>query len=370
MGARIVEILLVAGARPNFMKVAPLMRALVAYRGRVEAQLVHTGQHYDESMSQVFLDELGIPPPAVHLGATPGTHGEQTAFILAAFERTLLVRSAPPAGVVVVGDVNSTLACTLAAVKVGVPVAHVEAGLRSRDRSMPEEINRILTDAVADLLFVSEPDGETNLRAEGIDADRIHYVGNVMIDSLVAHLPAAREQAHKWASPRGPHVLVTLHRPANVDDPQRLADLVDLLIDMSGKVDVVFPAHPRTRRRLEESGCLARLEAAAGIRLLNPVGYRTLLGLLVTSAAVLTDSGGLQEESTFLGVPCLTLRRSTERPATVRLGTNTVVDGPLMMVPKLLEDIRLGRYKRGAMIRGWDGHAAERIAAILVGAWA
>jgi UDP-N-acetylglucosamine 2-epimerase (non-hydrolysing) len=349
------------------MKVAPVLRAMSASAGPLRARLVHTGQHYDEGMSAVFFRDLGIGEPDVHLGVGSGTHGQQTARILAAYEEHLLAASARPAAVVVVGDVNSTMACTLAAVKLGIPVAHVEAGLRSFDRSMPEEVNRVVTDALADLLLVSEPAGEENLRREGIPEGRIRYVGNVMIDTLVRELPAARALGvpARLGLPASGFVYVTLHRPSNVDDPARLARVVEMLRGLGSRLPVVFPAHPRTRERLRAAGLEASLSAAPGVRLLEPLGYRESLGLMAASRLVLTDSGGVQEETSHLGVPCLTLRPSTERPVTCFLGTNTVVGEEVERVEPLVDDVLSGRCRQPRPIPGWDGHAAERVVAAL-----
>jgi UDP-N-acetylglucosamine 2-epimerase (non-hydrolysing) len=363
----------VAGARPNFVKIAPILRAL-AVRAPVDIprELVHTGQHYDAAMSDVFFEQLGIPAPDVHLDVGPGTHGAQTARVLAAFEEHLLVREPAPRGVVVVGDVNSTLACALAAVKLGIPVAHVEAGLRSFDRSMPEEINRLMTDAVADLLLTSEPSGEVNLKREGIPGERIRFVGNVMIDTLVNELPAARAlgmPASRGLRPGG-YALVTLHRPSNVDTEDRLSRLAGFLERMSRRIATVFPAHPRTRASLQRFGLLDRLGGGEGLSLLEPLGYRQNLGLMADARLVVTDSGGMQEETTFLGVPCLTLRPSTERPVTVTQGTNTIVGDSLERAEALVGEILDGRYKKGGAVAGWDGKAAERTADALVEAWA
>jgi UDP-N-acetylglucosamine 2-epimerase (non-hydrolysing) len=356
---------LVAGARPNFMKVAPVLRAMGASGGRLAPRLVHTGQHYDEGMSGIFFRDLGIREPDLHLGVGSGTHGQQTARILAAYEEHLL--RTPPAAVVVVGDVNSTLACTLAAAKLGIPVAHVEAGLRSFDRSMPEEINRVVTDALADLLLVSEPAGEENLRREGVADGRIRYVGNVMIDTLVRELPAARALGvpASLGLPASGYAYVTLHRPSNVDDPGRLGRGVEMLRGLGGRLPVVFPVHPRTRERLREAGLEGALSGAPGVRALDPLGYRESLGLMAGARLVLTDSGGVQEETTHLGVPCLTLRPNTERPVTVSLGTNTVVGEEIERVLPLVEEVLAGRGRKGRPIPGWDGHAAERVAAAL-----
>jgi UDP-N-acetylglucosamine 2-epimerase (non-hydrolysing) len=331
------------------------------------ARLVHTGQHYDEGMSAVFFRDLGIREPDVHLGVGSGTHGQQTARILAAYEEHLLASSPRPAAVVVVGDVNSTMACSLAAVKLGIPVAHVEAGLRSFDRTMPEEINRLVTDTLGDLLLVSEPAGEENLRREGIADGRIRYVGNVMIDTLVHELPAALALgvAQGLGLPASGYAYVTLHRPANVDDPGRLARLVAMLRSLGQRLPVVFPVHPRTRERLRAAGLEATLSGAPDVRALDPVGYRESLALMAGARLVLTDSGGVQEETTHLGVPCLTLRPNTERPVTVSLGTNTVVGEDIERVLPLADEVLSGAYKKSQPIRGWDGRAAERVVAAL-----
>ena len=364
-------VVLVAGARPNFMKVAPILRAWSAGAPGLRPVLVHTGQHYDAAMSDVFFEELGIPAPEVHLAVGAGSHGAQTARILEAFEAYLQGLAAPPRGVVVVGDVNSTMACTLAATKLGVPVAHVEAGLRSFDRAMPEEINRLVTDAVADLLLTSEPAGAVNLAREGVDPARVVFVGNVMIDSLVQQLDAARALAMpaRLGLTPGRYALVTLHRPSNVDEPARLAALVDFLRTAAQTTPVVFPLHPRTRGRLEATGLYKRLDEAPGVTLLGPLSYRENLGLMAGARLVLTDSGGIQEESSYPGVPCLTLRRNTERPVTVTQGTNTLVGDDLDAARRGLNDVEAGRYKAGQTIEGWDGHAAVRVVAALNERW-
>jgi UDP-N-acetylglucosamine 2-epimerase (non-hydrolysing) len=365
---RVVE--LVAGARPNFMKIAPILRELSARPGPLLPRVVHTGQHYDASMSDVFFSELGIPKPDVYLGVGSGNHGAQTARILAAYEEHLLSLNPRPVGVVVVGDVNSTMACTLAAVKLGIPVAHVEAGLRSFDRTMPEEINRIVTDALADLLLVSEPSGQTNLLREGISAEKIKLVGNVMIDTLVSELAAARKlETPTQLGCDKPYAFVTLHRPSNVDDADRLAEIVGLLERLGTLLGVVFPVHPRTRGRLEEFGLSARLESAPRVRLFGPLGYRESLGLMAEASVVITDSGGIQEETAWLRVPCLTVRPNTERPITVERGTSTLVGDDLSRIEPLVLDILEGRYKRGQPIDLWDGHAAERVVSEIVAAW-
>jgi UDP-N-acetylglucosamine 2-epimerase (non-hydrolysing) len=364
-------IYLVAGARPNFMKVAPLIRALRNRDSSLPFRLVHTGQHYDEGMSDVFFEQLHIPPPDVYLGVGSGTHGAQTARVLAAFEELLLSASPRPRGVVVVGDVNSTAACTLAAIKLNVEVAHVEAGLRSFDRSMPEEINRIVTDAIATLLLVSEESGVENLRREGVDADRIKLVGNVMIDTLAFELANARsmDMPRRLGIEPRQYALVTLHRPANVDHQEKLKRLVEFLERISERLTVVFPIHPRTRERLNRFELYSSLSGKSRIMVSDPLGYHEAVGLLDSARVVLTDSGGIQEEASYLGVPCLTLRPNTERPATVNLGTNTIIGDDLVRADALVDDIIAGQYKRGGTIPLWDGHAAERIVDELVRAW-
>lgn len=360
----------VAGARPNFMKIAPLLRAVAARPDAPPARLVHTGQHYDDAMSRVFFEQLAIRDPDVHLDVGSGSHAEQTARVMIEFERDVVALPDRPRAIVVVGDVNSTMACALVAAKLRIPLAHVEAGLRSHDRAMPEEINRIVTDRVADLLLVSEPDGLVNLRREGVDEAKLRYVGNVMIDSLVDQLAAARAlgMPARLGVP-GRYAVVTLHRPSNVDAPARLAAVVAFLERTAAELDIVFPVHPRTAARLRELGLRARLDAAPRIRVLEPLGYRENLGLMAGATVVISDSGGIQEETTYLGVPCVTLRPNTERPVTVTSGTNTVVGEDLDAAWAVVAEILAGRYKTGQPIDGWDGRAAERIVDALLGAW-
>jgi len=364
------RIVVVAGARPNFVKIAPILRALAQHAPSIPRELVHTGQHHDAAMSEVFFRELDIPAPDVRLTAGSGSSGAQTARILAAFEQHLASGPAPR-GVVVVGDVDSTLACALAASKLRVPVAHVEAGLRSFDRTMPEEINRVATDAIADLLLTSEPSGEANLRREGVPDERIRFVGNVMIDTLVKELPAARALAVPASRGLrcGAFALATLHRPSNVDEASRLEALVSFLERTARRLPTVFPVHPRTRANLTRFGLMERVLACRDLVLVEPLGYRKNLGLMAEARLVVTDSGGMQEETTFLGVPCLTLRSTTERPITVDEGTNTVVGEHLGRADELVHEILGGRVKTGRAIRGWDGKAAERVARVLVQAW-
>lgn len=350
---------LVAGARPNFMKVAPLYKALQRERW-CRLVLVHTGQHYDWEMSDVFLRDLGLPPPDLALGVGSGTHGEQTARILMAYEKELLAER--PDWVVVVGDVNSTLACALAAAKLGIPVAHLEAGLRSWDRAMPEETNRVLTDHLANLLWTPSLDAGENLQREGIPSQRIERVGNIMMDAYEMLRPRIEEKRAADAlglSPRG-YGVVTLHRPENVDHPERLTTIVGALAETARLAPLVFPVHPRTRARLESGGLGIRLESAPGVRLLPPLGYVSFMALVREAMFVITDSGGLQEETTYLGIPCLTLRAATERPVTVTQGTNRLIS-PEGLRPAV-EQVLKGAWPRSRCPELWDGCTAGRAA--------
>jgi UDP-N-acetylglucosamine 2-epimerase (non-hydrolysing) len=357
---------LVGGARPNFMKLAPLYRAFRRCES-FDVRLVHTGQHYDEQMAGTFFRELDLPEPHVALNVGSGTHAVQTARLLERFEDDL--RTSQPDLVVVVGDVNSTLACALAAAKTCYEdgrrprIAHVEAGLRSFDRTMPEEINRILTDAMADYLFVTEPAGVDNLVREGRADDRVFLVGNVMIDTLLARAGDAT-RARPWMAlglPQRGYAVATLHRPSNVDDPERLAQLWKSLCSASVRLPIVFPVHPRTRARVQAAG----LEAPRDLLLCDPQPYTTFLGLLAGSRVVLTDSGGIQEETTVLGVPCLTLRENTERPITVALGTNRVVGTDVARIVPELDLVLAAQMPTRPAVPLWDGLAAERIVEIL-----
>jgi UDP-N-acetylglucosamine 2-epimerase (non-hydrolysing) len=355
------EVLLVAGARPNFMKVAPLLKALRA-RAVLPCSLVHTGQHYDPMMSEVFFEELGMPRPDVFLGVGSDTHARQTAKIMTEFETVVLERQ--PRAVVVVGDVNSTVACALVCAKLGVPVGHVEAGLRSYDRSMPEEINRVLTDQLSEWLFTSCEDATPNLLREGIAPGRIHFVGNVMIDTLRQHLPLADRStalARLGLAPGG-YAVLTLHRPSNVDDGPTLARMLTTLAELSRELPIVFPVHPRTVTRLK-----GHWEPGPGsdLRFLDPLGYLDFLKLVKEARVALTDSGGIQEETTVLGVPCLTLRTNTERPVTVTEGTNVLVGGDPDLLRREWRRALDGRPPGARVPKLWDGRAAERIADLL-----
>ena len=345
----------VVGARPNFMKIAPVLREMDD-RGRVENVLLHSGQHYDVGMSDAFFLDLGICKPDIYLGVGSGSHGKQTAEVLARTEEVLL--DGDWAMVVVVGDVNSTVAAALAAAKLNIPVAHVEAGLRSRDRRMPEELNRIVTDQLSDLCLTPSLDGDANLLAEGIPEERIHFVGNVMIDTLLYTL----EDVRRGESPLpdlepGKYAVVTLHRPSNVDDPVQLREIVSALEEIANDIELVFPVHPRTSKSLEAAGIELN-----GIRVLPPLGYRQMLALQADAGLVLTDSGGMQEETTVLGVPCLTLRSTTERPITIEQGTNRLV--PVRSKDAILQAFSetWGSGASGRRPEGWDGKASVRIA--------
>jgi len=350
-------IALVAGARPNFMKIAPIVREL--RRRAIPARLIHTGQHFDANMSDVFFRDLGMPAADVMLGAGGGTQAQQTAAILVGIEAELL--RCRPGLLVVVGDVTSTLASALAAAKLGVPVVHVEAGLRSRDWTMPEEINRVLSDRLSDLLLTSFADARENLLGEGIAAERIVFVGNVMIDSL--HYAVARPTDVLARLRLGPeeYAVATIHRPAGVDTPAALQATLDVLATVAARIPLVFPVHPRTLARLSEFGLASHARARCGLRLIEPLGYHDFVTLFSHARLVVTDSGGIQEETTALGIPCLTMRDSTERPITVTEGTNIIVGTDRDRVARAVDEILAGQGKTGRVPEGWDGHAALRI---------
>ncbi|MBL29585.1 MAG: UDP-N-acetylglucosamine 2-epimerase (non-hydrolyzing) [Rhodospirillaceae bacterium] len=353
---------LIAAARPNFMKVAPLYHALAA-SDWCRPVLVHTGQHYDSNMSGAFLDDLGLPAPDHHLGVGSGSHAEQTAGVMVAYESIL--RDTPPDWVVVVGDVNSTLACSIAAKKLCLPVAHLEAGLRSGDRTMPEEINRVVTDAISDLYWTPSPDADENLLREGVAPEKIDRVGNFMIDSFELMRPRieATRPRERFDLGDRPFAVVTLHRPSNVDRAESLGRLVAELRRIADGIDLVFPVHPRTRQRLDAFGLAADLAAHDSIHLIDPLGYVDFMGLVRESTMVVTDSGGIQEETTYLGIPCLTLRNTTERPITVTVGSNRLVKPEDLA--ESVDKVMSGAWAKGRRPDLWDGHTAERAAASL-----
>lgn len=359
------RVFLIVGARPNFMKMAPLYFVLAGTQN-VDPIIIHTGQHYDYAMSQAFFEDLELPEPHHFLGAGSGTHAEQTARVMIEFEKVLNADHADL--VVVFGDVNSTLACSLTAKKLLIPVAHVEAGLRSFDETMPEEINRRVTDTISDLLFTPSADGDANLIAEGVEEHRVHRVGNIMIDSLVTILgrigpDQEADILRRMNLDRGRYVLVTLHRPSNVDDPESLRQILEYLNELAAQVPVVFPMHPRTRKNIEAFGIDIPLRDT--LQMIDPVRYREFIVLEKDAKFVLTDSGGIQEETTYLGLPCLTLRPNTERPVTISEGTNELAD--LTTVAEKSQRILDGHWKTGQVPALWDGRTAERIARVIAG---
>jgi len=360
-----LKVINVVGARPNFMKIAPIVEAMKRREREFTPLVVHTGQHYDAALSDSFFRDLDLPQPDIHLGVGSSSHAAQTAAIMERFEPVVLRER--PDWVLVVGDVNSTLACALVCVKLGVKVAHVEAGLRSRDRTMPEEINRLLTDQIADLLFTPSADADENLRAEGIPSERICLVGNVMIDSLAKHLKRSRQSTIRTQLGLTDHdyAVLTLHRPANVDEPTVFGRILDALEQLSGQLPIVFPIHPRTRKTVVELDLHERVAAMKGLRLIDPLGYLDFLSLYSGARLVLTDSGGIQEETSVLGIPCLTLRENTERPITVTKGTNTIVGTDPAKIIATAFAVLKKTARQPVSIPLWDGHAAERILAAL-----
>ena len=356
-------IILVVGARPNFMKIAPIYAELQS-RGQ-ELILLHTGQHYDDNMSKVFFDDLGMPKPDIYMGIGSGSHAYQTGTVMIEFEK--ICQEKDPSMVVVVGDVNSTVACTIVCAKMGIPCAHVEAGLRSFDRDMPEEINRILTDSVADLLLTPSPDGDEHLRAEGIGEERIIRVGNVMIDSLYNNL--ARAESSSIQDDLGledDYSILTLHRPSNVDDQEIFAGIISALEVIGKEIQIVFPMHPRTEKMAKQFSLYERIASIPRIKITGPVGYLDFVALMSNSKLVLTDSGGLQEETTALGIPCITLRENTERPITVTEGTNTIVGCDPQLIKSTALDALTTGGKSGRIPEMWDGKTAHRIADVLI----
>lgn len=356
------EIHLIAAARPNVMKVAPLFHVL-REQGWCRPIVVHTGQHYDVNMSDAFFVELGMPDPDLHLGVGSGSHAEQTAAVMVAYEK--VCRERPPAWVVVVGDVNSTMACALVAAKLCIPLAHLEAGLRSRDRTMPEEINRIVTDALSDLLWTPSPDADANLRAEGVPTEKVERVGNIMIDAY-ERLRGSIERAQtrkRFGLDARAYGAMTLHRPSNVDERATLARIVKALKRIAARCPLVFPVHPRTRARLETFGLADDCRSSPGLHMVDPMGYVEFQSLVSEARFVLTDSGGIQEETTYLHIPCLTLRDTTERPVTVEQGTNRLVTPDVL--PDMLDKVFDGTWPHGERPALWDGRTAERAAASL-----
>ncbi|HEY7786746.1 MAG TPA: UDP-N-acetylglucosamine 2-epimerase (non-hydrolyzing) [Pyrinomonadaceae bacterium] len=353
-----MKVINVVGARPNFMKVAPLVEEMKRREQQFSPLVLHTGQHYDQAMSDAFFRDLALPEPDVYLGVGSASQAAQTAAVMQRFEPVVVKEQ--PDWVVVVGDVNSTLACALVCAKLGIKVAHVEAGLRSRDRTMPEEINRLLTDQIADLLLTPSTDADANLIAEGIPEERIKFVGNIMIDSLLKLLPLAKRPSGLNVADKE-YGVVTLHRPSNVDEPNTLARIIEVLLEISRQLPLIFPVHPRTRKMLAEFGLGDRI-AGSGLQLIEPLGYLDFLGLYSRAKLVLTDSGGIQEETTVLDIPCLTLRENTERPITVELGTNTIVGTAPEKILTAAQSVLDGSYKRRQSVPPlWDGHTAERI---------
>jgi UDP-N-acetylglucosamine 2-epimerase (non-hydrolysing) len=360
----LVKVHLIAAARPNFMKVAPLYHALAA-TDWCDPQVIHTGQHYDVNMSDVFFRDLCLPKPAHHLGVGSGSHAEQTGGVMIAYEK--VCRANRPDWIVVVGDVNSTVACSLVGTKLWIPVAHLEAGLRSRDRQMPEEINRLVTDSIADLLWTPSEDANENLKAEGVPEDRIDLIGNVMIDSFeMMRSSIEQSQARDdLGLDTGTYAVVTLHRPSNVDQAQTLGPIVDQLLKAADRLPVAFVAHPRTLKNLRQYGLLDKLKCHERVKLLEPLPYVDFMNVATGAALVITDSGGLQEETTYLNIPCLTMRENTERPITLRQGTNQLVNAETLDVQ--VSEVLAGNWKRGVCPPLWDGRAAVRAATSLAG---
>ncbi|MCH2172280.1 UDP-N-acetylglucosamine 2-epimerase (non-hydrolyzing) [Myxococcota bacterium] len=363
-----MKIINIVGARPNLMKIAPIMDSF-SDCASIDPILLHTGQHYDRNMSDLFFRQLGIPEPDLNLEVGSASHAVQTAEIMKAFEPVVLEHQ--PDVVLVVGDVNSTIACGSVAVKMGIKLVHVEAGLRSFDRSMPEEINRILTDSISDLLFCTEQSGVENLKKEGVAPEKIHLVGNVMIDTLLRHRERAEQSSilEDLGIGQRSHAVLTLHRPSNVDSREALEPLVEVIEEVQRDLVVVFPTHPRTRGKLREFGLSSRMEACSNLKMVDPVGYLDFLKLMESSKLVLTDSGGIQEETTILGVPCLTLRDNTERPITVEVGSNRLVGREPSQVLAAYRSVMEGEQQSSGVPPLWDGHAARRITEVITSFW-
>jgi len=358
---------LIVGARPNFMKMAPLYKALKEQGDRYAPALIHTGQHYDEKMSKLFFEDLGMPEPDAYLHVGSGTHGQQTARIIERYEEYILSGNRPDL-VIVAGDVNSTIACALVAKKLHIPVAHLEAGLRSFDERMPEEINRVLTDRISDLLLTPSEDGDANLLKEGVPIEKIHLVGNIMIDSLVEHrrkADSSEAMSELGIGEIEPYVLVTLHRPSNVDEVSGLEMLLSAFNEIGKQIRIVFPMHPRTSKNIERLGLSSKLAEIPNLIITEPIGYLDFMKLQMNAKFILTDSGGIQEESTFFGVPCLTLRENTERPITITEGTNQLVPLDSRSIVQYSMKILQGEVKKGTIPKYWDGNTAERVVKVL-----
>ena len=359
-----MKIINVVGARPNFMKIAPIQRLMMANENFTPI-LLHTGQHYDKRMSKLFFEDLEMPQPDIYLGIGSGSHAEQTAKVMIEFEG--ICQREKPDLVLVVGDVNSTAACSIVAKKLHIDVAHVEAGLRSNDREMPEEINRLVTDAISDLLFTTEKSGTENLHREGQAPEKIHFVGNVMIDSLVNNLEKSKNSdiLSRLKLEKENYILITLHRPSNVDDKETLFKLINLFADIEKDIPLVFPIHPRTTKMIEMHGLNDKISAMKNLHLLEPQGYLDFLQLMRNAKATLTDSGGIQEETTYLGIPCITMRENTERPSTADMGTNIVAGRNVDYIRKLIGKIIDNDWKEARVPPLWDGKTAERILEVL-----
>lgn len=358
------RILNIVGARPNFMKIAPIHKEMKK-NGSMEPFLIHTGQHYDKLMSKLFFNDLGMPKPDEFLGVGSGSHARQTAKVMIEFEK--VCQKYNPDLVVVVGDVNSTMACSIVASKLWIPVAHVEAGLRSFDRKMPEEINRLVTDSISDILFITEPNGEINLRNEGVDPGKLHYVGNVMIDSLINFLDVSESSSiiAELELKEKDFLLVTLHRPSNVDNKENFEKILYALEVISKDIEIIFPIHPRTQKNIELFGFKEKVNGIKNLKIVPPLGYLDFIQLEKKCKFVLTDSGGLQEETTYLGKPCLTARENTERPITVQIGTNEIVGTDTELIIKYSKKILNNSWKKGEIPKYWDGKTAARITDIL-----
>jgi UDP-N-acetylglucosamine 2-epimerase (non-hydrolysing) len=360
------KVISVVGARPNFMKVAPIYREFLKFKNEVTHIIVHTGQHYDEKMSKVFFDDLELPKPDIYLGVGSSSHSVQTAKIMVEFEKIILEEK--PDLVLVVGDVNSTMACSIVASKMLIPLVHVEAGLRSFDNTMPEEINRKVTDVLADLLFITEKSGIENLKNEGINSDKVHFVGNVMIDSLVQYREKSKKSLllSELGLKENQYILVTLHRPSNVDQKENLEKILTIFEGFTSNLPIIFPIHPRTQKNISTLGLGDRFSNLQNVKIVDPVGYLDFINIMANAKLILTDSGGIQEETSYLGIPCITMRDNTERPITVEVGSNYLIGLNVQEVIKTGNEILSGIMKSHRIPDLWDGKAAERIVKILI----